>query len=217
RRAPRGRRPRHPPDGVRRGSRPQQREPDGRAAPPHRRRFPAAPAVPGRRAAAQCAGQAATRGARRPSRRGEPAPGCSGGSSVTAAPLVRGYRARSVFAHRDGRTVSIEEYLRDVREVAATLPDRRHVLNVCVDRYRFAVGFGAALLRQQLSLLPPNLTPDLIARLVSQYPDAYCLSDQATGPVGIETVPFRQTAGGEAAASPVPDVQEKQAAAIIFT
>jgi acyl-coenzyme A synthetase/AMP-(fatty) acid ligase len=133
------------------------------------------------------------------------------------APLVSGYRARSVFAHCDGRTVSVEEYLRDVREVAATLPDRRHVLNVCADRYRFAVGFGAALLRQQLSLLPPNLTPDLIARLVSQYPDAYCLSDQASGPVGIDTVPFRQTADGEAAASPVPEVQEGQAAAILFT
>lgn len=136
---------------------------------------------------------------------------------MTMAPLVRGYGPRSEFAHRDGRIAGIQEYLRDVREVAAELPDRGHVLNVCVDRYHFAVGFGAALLRQQVSLLPPNLTPDLIARLLSRYPDAYCLSDQATGPAGIETVQFRQTADGAAPASPVPDVPEAQAAAILFT
>ncbi len=94
-------------------------------------------------------------------------------------PLVRGFGPSSVFAYREGRVVRIEEFLRDVRQLAAELPQRRHVFNLCADRYRFAVGFSAALLRRQVSLLPPNETPDLIERLVAQYPDVYCLSDRA--------------------------------------
>ena len=80
-------------------------------------------------------------------------------------PLVRGYRAGSVFAWREGQAVGVETFLGDATRLAAELPDRRHVLNLCVDRYRFAVGFAAGLLRRQVSLLPPNATPDLIERL----------------------------------------------------
>ena len=132
-------------------------------------------------------------------------------------PLVRGHAERSVFAYRGRRAVGVAEYLNDVAQVAAALPERRHVLNFCADRYRFSVGLGAALLRRQLSLLPPNVTPDLIERLASSYPDLYCLSDQATGPAGIRTVPFPPTADGGPAMPPVPAVAESQAAVVLFT
>jgi hypothetical protein len=95
-------------------------------------------------------------------------------------PLVQGYGAGALFARHEGRSVTVEEFLGHVQQLAAALPERRHVLNRCADRYRFAVGLAASLLRRQVNLLPPNETPDLIARLAGQYPDLYCLSD-ATG------------------------------------
>jgi acyl-coenzyme A synthetase/AMP-(fatty) acid ligase len=136
---------------------------------------------------------------------------------MNTIPLVRGHSARAVFAYREGRAVGIEEFLRDVWRLAAELPERRHVFNLCTDRYRFAVGFSAALLRRQVSLLPPNTTPDLIARLVAEYPDVYCLSDGAAGPAGLQTVSFVEPAGYGPATPLVPDVPEAHMAAVGFT
>lgn len=136
---------------------------------------------------------------------------------MTTIPLVHGYDRRSVFAYREGRTVGIGEFLRDVKQLATELPERRHVLNLCDDRYRFAVGFSAALLRGQSNLLPPNDTPDLVERLVLQYPDLYCLTDRLEAPAGLETVFFPKPASGETAMLPVPAVPEAQVAAIVFT
>jgi acyl-coenzyme A synthetase/AMP-(fatty) acid ligase len=132
-------------------------------------------------------------------------------------PLVHGYGPRSVFAYREGRAVGIEEFLRDVWQLAAELPERRYVFNRCADRYRFAVGFSAALLRRQVSLLPPNETPDLIAQLVARYPDVYCLSDRAGAPAALKTVSFPEPAGGGPAAPRVPVVPEAHVAAVVFT
>jgi acyl-coenzyme A synthetase/AMP-(fatty) acid ligase len=132
-------------------------------------------------------------------------------------PLVRGFRPGAVFSYREGQAVGVEAFLRDARALAALLPDRRHVLNVSTDRYRFAVGFAAALLRRQVSLLPPTVTPDLLERLVTQYPDVYCLSDQPSGVESLETVGFPQTAGGEPATTVIPVVPESQVAVIVFT
>ena len=100
--------------------------------------------------------------------------------AVATLPLVRGFPPGAAFAYRNGRAVAVETFLGDVARLAASLPDRRYLLNLCADRYHFAVGFAAALLRRQVSLLPPNETPDLIERLVSRYPDVYCLSDRPT-------------------------------------
>ena len=94
--------------------------------------------------------------------------------AAATLPLIRGFPSGAAFAYRDGRAVAVETFLGDVAQVAGALPARRYVLNLCTDRYRFAVGFAAALLRGQVSLLPPNETPDVIARVAAQYPDVYC-------------------------------------------
>ena len=136
---------------------------------------------------------------------------------MTTLPLVRGFAPGAVFAYREGRAVRIEEFLRDVRQLAAALPERRHVFNLCADRYRFAVGFSAALLRRQVSLLPPNETPDLVERLVAQYPDVYCLSDRAEAHAVLDTVFFPAAADRAPAMQRVPDVPEANPAAVLFT
>jgi acyl-coenzyme A synthetase/AMP-(fatty) acid ligase len=113
--------------------------------------------------------------------------------------------------------MDVEQFLCDVSRLAASLPDRQYLLNLCADRYRFAVGFAAALLRRQVNLLPPNETPDLIERLASRYPGVYCLSDRNTGLDSLETVLFPALGRRGTQAVPVPDVPESQVAAIVFT
>ena len=136
---------------------------------------------------------------------------------MVSMPLVRGFGAGAAFAYRGGRRLSIEQFLWDVSRLAAALPDRQYLLNLCTDRYHFSVGFAAALVRRQINLLPPNETPDLIERLAAQYPGVYCLSDRPTGLESLETVLFPELADRGTAALPVPGVPEKQVAAIVFT
>jgi acyl-coenzyme A synthetase/AMP-(fatty) acid ligase len=136
---------------------------------------------------------------------------------MASAPLVRGFGAGAAFAYRKGCRLSIERFLWDVSRLAASLPDRPYLLNLCADRYHFAVGFAAALLRRQVSLLPPNETPDLIERLVSQYPGVYCLSDRTMGSDSLETMLFPELGDPGMAVLPIPDVPETQIAAIVFT
>jgi len=136
---------------------------------------------------------------------------------MASAPLVRGFGAGAAFAYREGCRLSVERFLCDATRLAASLPDRRYLLNLCTDRYHFAVGFAAALLRRQVSLLPPNETPDLIERMVIQYPGMYCLSDRMTGIQSLETVLFPELDDPGTAAPLVPDVPETQIAAIVFT
>ena len=133
------------------------------------------------------------------------------------APLVRGYRAGSAFAWREGRRVSVEQFLGDVARLAASLPERSHVLNLCADRYRFTVGLAAALVSRQVNLLPPNETPHVVKQLARQFPGLYCLTDQPPGPAPLPTVQFEDRTGPSIALGEAPAFPEDQLAAIVFT
>jgi acyl-coenzyme A synthetase/AMP-(fatty) acid ligase len=131
-------------------------------------------------------------------------------------PLIRNFDAGAVFAFQDGRAVHVEGFLAEVRRLAGLIPDRKYVVNLCSDRFRFATGLAAALLRRQVSLLPPNATPDLLRRLSLDYPGAYCLSDGALQAQPLETFVYRQSENA-AIASDVPRIPEAQVAIVSFT
>ncbi|MDO8925810.1 MAG: AMP-binding protein [Sideroxyarcus sp.] len=135
---------------------------------------------------------------------------------MAAIPIIRHNDPAGVFAWRAGQLVTVADFLRDVAQLSASLPAKRHILNLCTDRYRFAVGFAAALLRGQTSLLPPNYTSDFVARLTQRYPDLYCLTDSATELRDIEVVAFPASFAG-VAPKLVPQVEETQSAALVFT
>ncbi len=72
--------------------------------------------------------------------------------------------------------------LADVHALAKLLPAAGPMLNVTADRYRFAVGLGAAMLRGQDNLMPVNHAADTVARLRGLFPNAYGLTDEAESP-----------------------------------
>jgi hypothetical protein len=53
------------------------------------------------------------------------------------------------------------------------LPAEGPAVNLCVDRYAFAVSLGAALVRGHASLLPPDARPDTLARLLESHGTAF--------------------------------------------
>lgn len=136
---------------------------------------------------------------------------------MTNIPLIRAYGEDAVFAYRDRRPIGVDRFLRDVEQLAARLPDRRYILNLCADRYHFVVGFFAALLKSQISLLPPNHTPDLIRQLSLNYSGVYCLTDATHKYRSLETVFYPALSGPVPAVPSVPHLPAEQIAAIVFT
>ncbi len=92
-------------------------------------------------------------------------------------PLLHAFRPEASFAWRGGEPITVETFLNDVAALAAVLPERGYVVNLCRDRYRFAVGFAAALCRRQVNLLPPHDAANMLDQLAVDYPDLYCLAD----------------------------------------
>jgi acyl-coenzyme A synthetase/AMP-(fatty) acid ligase len=98
-------------------------------------------------------------------------------SAADRLPLIGHANAEAIAAFRAGAPVTAAQLLRDVACAAQSLPDAPHVLNLCVDRYRFAVMLLAAVTRGQLTLLPPTTTPNVIRELRAFAPHAYFVSD----------------------------------------
>jgi acyl-coenzyme A synthetase/AMP-(fatty) acid ligase len=127
--------------------------------------------------------------------------------------------AADAVAHSGAQPVTAARFLADVERVAEQLPARPYLVNFCVDRYRFAVGLIAALVRGQVSLLPPNQTPDMLRQLQRDYVDLYVLSDSSQEPGAIEQMmyPEQSTRRSTARSFCVPAFAEEQIAAIAFT
>jgi len=96
----------------------------------------------------------------------------------THFPLITHPTLDAVLAYRNGSAITARQFLSDVVKVAATLPNKRHVLNTCQDRYHFAVGFAATLIAECISLMPSSLTPETLKTLQTLTPDFIKLDDE---------------------------------------
>ena len=132
-------------------------------------------------------------------------------------PLIRHTDLDSPIANVKGRTISVRQFLSDLTHVANFLPKRRYLLNLCVDRYHFTVVFCAALLRNQVSLLPPNQTPELIEQLRTDYSDIYCLKDLNEQHGLLETFHYPKENIEANNDIIVPAIDSEQTAALVFT
>lgn len=82
------------------------------------------------------------------------------------------------FAWREGRAVSVREFLGTVAHAAARLPISGCAINLCEDRYSFVVGFCAAASLGHATLLPSSRAPHAIAEVQLAYPGSYLLGDR---------------------------------------
>lgn len=135
---------------------------------------------------------------------------------MTSLALIAHTSPDAVVAYRAGRPVSAARFLGDVAALAPRLPPAGHVLNACQDRYAFAVGVAAAMLRGTVSLLPPTQTPEMIASLRGFAPDVYYLSDGEAPDIGL---PVHRLVLGDAPdwTADVPRLPVEQVVACAFT
>lgn len=134
-----------------------------------------------------------------------------------SVPLISPRPAGDVFAWRGGAPVSALEFAADVAALAALLPGRAYVVSLCADRYRFAVAFAAALVRGQVSLLPPSRAPAFLARLAASHPGLYALADGPADDCPLEVVRYPERLAAPPGERTVPGLPAGQVAAIAFT
>ncbi len=93
-------------------------------------------------------------------------------------PLLAAGSLDRTLAWRDGHAVSARAFLVDVHAMAACLPSARYAINLCEDRYHFAVAFCAVAVAGQINLLPTSRVPQTIAETLLAYPASYALADR---------------------------------------
>jgi len=134
-----------------------------------------------------------------------------------AYPLLGHGHGQAVAAWCRGTPVTAAHLLAHVRAVADAMPDARYVINACAHRYAFAVTLLAAVLRGQVTLLPPATTPNVIAALKREAPDAYWVGDDDAMRIDLPrfALPEAPVRGDDA--FDLPSIAADQVIARIFT
>jgi acyl-coenzyme A synthetase/AMP-(fatty) acid ligase len=91
--------------------------------------------------------------------------------------------ARTLAWH-DGRPITARHFVAQAAALAERLPSHGQPVNLCRDRYLFTLGFVAALMRGQMSLLPPNAMPQTLRQVAQPDGPPYALVDDATQDTG---------------------------------
>ena len=141
--------------------------------------------------------------------------------SPSMLPLIAYTDLNNPLAYRHGAVITASQYLADVYVCAERLPASNHVLLACQDRYAFAVGFGASMVRGQSCLLPSTHTVELIANLASTYEALYCMTDDPACTFDLPQTQIGDWLFGEqsSAASPasIPMIAADHVAAYVYT
>ncbi|MEO8537584.1 MAG: AMP-binding protein [Betaproteobacteria bacterium] len=134
-------------------------------------------------------------------------------------PLVTHRNPADIVAYRGGAPITVGRFLADVERIASEFPPPRHLLNACGDRYRFAVGLAAALVAGKVSLLPADLAPATVRRLMEGHPDLFCLTDSDNAPPSLPRLRYRDAVASAAAVPelPVPEIDDDRPVAWLFT
>jgi acyl-coenzyme A synthetase/AMP-(fatty) acid ligase len=120
-------------------------------------------------------------------------------------------------AWRGGAPVSCARFLAEAAALAERLPAGRHLVNVCEDRYRFAVALAAALLAGKTSLFPPSRHGQALARVAADYPGCGAIAEEPVPALEDRLLLYPDDLGPGAWSGAPPAVAADHVAAIVFT
>lgn len=106
------------------------------------------------------------------------------------------------------------------RHMSGHLAPGAGILNLCADRYRFAVGFVAGLLLDAVSLQPASQSAETLAEIAERYPGSLCLRDGAGDslPAALHDFSFPDLSAARAAeAGSLPHIPADRIVAVLFT
>jgi acyl-coenzyme A synthetase/AMP-(fatty) acid ligase len=132
-------------------------------------------------------------------------------------PLIAHRDLDAVVAWCGNVPVSAGQFLAEVDTIAAQLPEGSHVLNLCGDRYRFAVALMASIVSSRVSLLPSTHTPEMVRQMQHIAPDLFCISDQDGSDVDLPVFRYPESLTLSTSAAPIPHIDSAQIIVQVFT
>ncbi len=132
-------------------------------------------------------------------------------------PLARYRRADDPVLLGPGGPVASGAFFTRAAALAAALPDAPYAINLCATRAGFMLGFAAALIRGQVSLLPPGQSAADWKNLPSRYPGAYVLDEGVTERTLGDRPPVANADTGGLSPKVHLSIPPSRVAAILFT
>jgi acyl-coenzyme A synthetase/AMP-(fatty) acid ligase len=105
-------------------------------------------------------------------------------------PLLSNRQLDDIMAWRPSGPVTVREFLTTAQAMVGFLPSGDWVINLCEDRYHFAVLFAACLLAGKTSLQPASQSDETLRRLAQDYPGALCVTDGAFDVPGLPRLAY---------------------------
>ena len=138
---------------------------------------------------------------------------------MNSVPLLGHASLDDIFAWRPTGPARVRDFLADVDALAGHLPAGRHLLNVCQDRYHFAVGLAAGLISDKISLQPSSQSAETLYQIRTDCPDICCLCDSDFDAGDLPRVDFRALTGAVDAekVTKIPVIPAERVAACLFT
>lgn len=137
----------------------------------------------------------------------------------SSSTLFRDYQPERAFAFVNERkqVISQREFLSAAAQLASQLPAQKYAINLCGDRYYFALAFVANLLNGTINLLPQNRQPESISALVARYPGSVVLTDYDYSEHASINIRMHCQDQSAADIDECPTIANDQVAAIAFT
>jgi acyl-coenzyme A synthetase/AMP-(fatty) acid ligase len=106
--------------------------------------------------------------------------------------------------------IRTSRFVQEATSLASRLPGHRYVINLLSDRYQYLLGFCAAVLAGQCTLMPPNRLAQTLERLRADFPDCHVLGEDGRA-IGCDALPPAKARAG------MPEIPADQLCAIAFT
>ncbi|HWG75972.1 MAG TPA: AMP-binding protein [Steroidobacteraceae bacterium] len=140
-------------------------------------------------------------------------------------PIIASCSPESVIAWRGHERLSARQFLQQALQLVQQLPAGAQLLNLCEDRYHFALCLAAGLIAGRSTLLPPSQAPDVLRRVHALGAPLVGLGDRAEPPaalvqLGSPWLDLSALGPGASCASEswcIPQVDAQAPAVVIFT
>lgn len=140
-------------------------------------------------------------------------------NDTTTIPLIGNYQPQKPFIATNDQLISQQQFLNHATAIAEHLADADHIINLCHNRYYFALGFAAAIIKGKSTLLPPNRQQTTITNLINKYINCLIISDsdenKSLPTLNIYTL--TQPNANQSKVNTVPEIASHFIAAIAFT
>lgn len=136
--------------------------------------------------------------------------------ATSTLPLMR-RQPDSVLALVDDRPVPVARFLAQAHHLAGRLGTGPACLNLCSDRYTFAVAFAAAIIAGKPNLLPANRLHRTVTAMARKYPGMIVIAETPVEGVHARYVDPAPALAESGDCMQIPDIPASRLAAIVHT